>query len=296
MTGQMFHNSFFNTVMNRGSDHKVLSYGMHNITADSKTSLDSDWPGIPPLDLGQPLVPINEKPSFSRRRILPMSIDSLINHKNTELILPTHGDYATLHHDGSHVRESIEHDQSRIQFTGIEQLRSHGQLYDKTPSSNCLRDRLYNQPTCHLVKGEPSEEVLKETNHASPSPPSRPIKRERDQDDNSKSASPPLAKRPCLEGSPPGFSNPVSPKQECYSPPPDLNKTRFAESLMNHQGLRLLGSALDIVHSQMGFTKPMDDEEEKWQNGIYHSSSRILSNIALESLGDARDDMLEAMI
>ncbi|KAG7132977.1 hypothetical protein HYQ45_008774 [Verticillium longisporum] len=172
----------------------------------------------------------------------------------------------------------------------LETLRSHGQLYDKTPSSSDLADRSFNQPAFHEATAELAEYAVKCMPGYLQNPSGLRTKRERDGDEELDILRPRSPKRLCSERSPVEVARPALASR--------ANDMLSEEALRDHPALRLLGDGWDDIHSQMGFadTTAETHNDEQLQDAMYHSTSRIMSRIAMEHLDEVKEEITEALL
>ncbi|CRK44762.1 hypothetical protein BN1723_006288 [Verticillium longisporum] len=281
MASQPFHNDFFNTVMNRPRSMNVPAQNTHDGSVDSQATHIPDDSSIPAIDIGRPLVPINDEPMFSRGRILPTSIDSLVNHRSTNASVSTNASLTYFEDMGQPTRNVLVDNYRPARSVALETLRSHGQLYDKTPSSSDLADRSFNQPAFHEATAELAEYAVKCMPGYLQNPSGLRTKRERDGDEELDILRPRSPKRLCSERSPVEVARPALASR--------ANDMLSEEALRDHPALRLLGDGWDDIHSQMGFadTTAETHNDEQLQDAMYHSTSRIMSRIAMEHLDEA---------
>ncbi|KAL9942774.1 hypothetical protein ACHAQF_007809 [Verticillium nonalfalfae] len=172
----------------------------------------------------------------------------------------------------------------------LETLRSHGQLYDKTPSTSDLADRSFNQPAFQEATAEFAEYAVKCMPGYLQNPSGLRTKRGRDGDEALDIVRPRSPKRVRSERPPVEVARPALASR--------ANAMLSEEALKDHPALRLLGDGWHDIHSQMGFAETTTETpgDEQRQDAMYHSTSRILSRIAMEHLGEVRDDITEALL
>ncbi|RNJ54049.1 hypothetical protein D7B24_000973 [Verticillium nonalfalfae] len=290
MTSPPVHNDFFNTVMNKAHSINVPAQNKHDVSLDSQATHIPDDSSIPAIDIGCPLVPIRDEPIFSRGRIVPTSIDSLVNHRRPNASVLPDPSLTYVEEMGPPPRNLLADKYRTARSVALETLRSHGQLYDKTPSTSDLADRSFNQPAFQEATAEFAEYAVKCMPGYLQNPSGLRTKRGRDGDEALDIVRPRSPKRVRSERPPVEVARPALASR--------ANAMLSEEALKDHPALRLLGDGWHDIHSQMGFAETTTETpgDEQRQDAMYHSTSRILSRIAMEHLGEVRDDITEALL
>lgn len=284
------HNEFFKTVLNNPHSMNVPVQNTHDGSLDSEATHIPDDSDIPVINIGLPLVPINEEPMFSRGRIVPTSIDSLINHRGANATVLTNASLTYVGDMGPPPRKASVDNYRPARRVVFETLRSHGQLYDKTPSTSDLADRSFNQPTFQDATAEFADYAVKCMPGYLQNPSGLRTKRQRDGDEELDIPRPRSPKRLCADSPPVEAARPALAGR--------AHATRPEEALGDQPILRLLGDGWNDIHSQMDFadTTAETPDDEQLQDAMYYSTSRILSSIVMEQLGEVKDEFTEALL